>query len=793
MELSSQPRSILDLLNEHIRWSDAARQAEQAQLFASQNQTIKMLSDMASNALFGNTTEQLQRSRSLSDQIMGHAMPALATFGADMMGWSPMSMITASQQAARQGGFTLRSMDGSETVPVYGGMAAHSIASGMNSAMGRFFQGPGGALNLDTTYGASREDIAAVTQDLQRRGAFAGHAGTFETLTPERMAQLKSQAQGNPELAREMSGLAVGDQIVHQDPGLSGRVGDTIQSALRATRELRELLGNFKPQELFAEMERLTGMNFDPSRAGSMSHGLTQLQMRVAQGASVGLDSRTTLELGAASASTMDAVMAARTGMSPGSYYGAAAQMAGEANKHALVAWKEQQQGGGYRNLSEVMATTAGDMARIVTETPEMIEAGLGAARTSPGAGRDALLASIKAFGNAGTVSDRMEARRNMSRVYGDVTGLRPGAMIGAYGPDAILEHLRQQSPEILGSISEASMASNQSSMIGDFRRITGMEGSNSPYNRALGGSDRSARFAMEMFQTVGGTDMRNLQSALQAGNMSGATDIASRFNLPTFGNAGAALGYANQHIDEASGGKQSIRDYMASMQQSIQMSDRLSPMVTQGALDNSSTFTASYLRQMNTNGGGPMSPWTQIEQGLMGDKAAPLGSQQLLNYARTNKDEDDMASFKINKEGGMVFDRRKDVEDFTAIMASTKVGGLNGINLFDKFGIKDNADGSKNFGALENALQDPKNVAQVNAWMKQGGVMMGGNDQGGVDVLRDPSKTQDAYNNELKKLNPGGGSASAGGGKSDVAFNVTIPGMGTFAAVGEMISKFFK
>jgi hypothetical protein len=792
MALPTQPRSTLDLLNEHIRWSDAARQAEQAQMMAAQNQTIKTLSDLASMSLFGNTTEQLQRSRSLGDQIMGHAMPALATFGADMLGWSPMSMITASQQAARQGGFTLRSMDGSETVPVYGGMAAHSVGAGINSAMNRFFQ-PGGALNLGTTYGASREDIAAVTQDLQQRGAFAGHAGTFETLTSERMAQLKSQAQGNPALAKEMEGLAVGDQIIHQDPGLSGRVGDTIQSALRATRELRELLGNFKPQELFSEMERLTGMNFDPSKAGSMSQAVTQLQTRVAHGASVGLDSRTTLELGAATASTMDAVMAARTGLSPGSFYGAAAQLTGAANQHALVAWREQQQGGGYRNLSEVMATTAGDMARIVTETPEMIEAALGAARTNPGEGRDALLASIKAFGNAGTVDARMEARRNMARVYSDVTGLRPGAMIGAYGPDALLEHLRQQSPEMLSSIADASMNSNRNSMIGDFQRITSMEGSNSPYNRALGGANRSAQFAMEMFQTVGGTDMRNLQSALQAGNMTEATRIASGFNLPTFGNAGTALGYADQRITDASGGRQSVRDYMASMQQSVQLSERLAPLHTQGALGNSSTVAASYLRQMNAAEGGPLSLWTQVEQGLLSDSAAPLGSQQLLNYAQNNGDEDrdDLVSIGFDKKThGMEFADKKAVQDFEAVMRSTKIGGLQGINLFSKFSLKDG-----DFDGLEKALKDPANVAQVHAWAKQGGLVMGPNDKGGVDILKDPAKTQDAYNAAITKLNGSSTSTAnaSSGTKGDMTVNLHMPNGGIWGLIGDFMMNLIK
>ena len=776
-EPAPQYNSIIASLTEFQRWAAEQQRAQQAYQLAATNETVKRLSDLASGVLFGNTTSQLQNSSSLTDQVLGHVLPTVAAFGANLLGVSPASMIQAAQTAGAQGGFHLTDSNGQGSVPVYGGQAALRLGDSINGAINSRFMS-GGALNLDTTYGASREDIAAVTQDLTRRGAFAGQGGTYETLTPGRLAQLQGQATGNAELERALSGLSAGDQYVSPDAGLGTRTADTIQSALRSVSQLRELLGNYKPQELFAEMERLTGLNFDPSRAGSsLSAGVTALQMRVAHGASAGLDARTTLELGAASASTMDAVMAARTGTAPGSYYGATAQLAGVSNQYALAAWREQNLNGGSRTLSEVMATTAGDMGRILTETPELIEASLGATRVREGPGRDALLASIDAFGSAGTVSERMAARRNMASVYQDVTGLRPGAMIGAYGADTLLEQVRLQDPSIYERLGAAGMRSNQASMIGDFQQITGMFAEDSPY-RNLGGTNTSARYAMEMFQTIGGANMRELQSRLQSGNFASATEFAAGFDLPTFGNAGTALQAAEQRIRAASGGGVGVASYMADIQNSAMTSPRLNPMVTGGAIQDSNAFSAEYLRQMNSGRGAPMSIASQIEQGLLGDDAvSALESQQLINFAKNRTGgAGDLTQFRVNDKGGMTFADDAAAKSFAEIMAGTKIGGLNGVDLYKEFG-------ATNEYELRAALEKPENAAKVHAWSKQGGVVMGSDDQGNIDVLKDPSKIQGAYNAEMDKTFGKDRTQSS----SPVTVQLNVPGGGAFALLGKI------
>lgn len=770
------PGNVASAVNKHVAWAEQMARTEQAAQFTMSNNTIKMLADLATGSLFGRTSAQLQGSGSLVDQILGHAAPMAAAYGADLMGLSPASMIAAAQNTANQGGMRLRSLDGHESISVMGGPAGHRLADAvMGGINSRFFQGPGDALNLATTYGASREDIAAVTQDMQRRGAFSGNiGGTFETLTPERLGQLRSSAQGNPELQHALQGLSAGDQFVTPDAGLGGKVADKIQEALRSVSALREIMGNLKPQELFSELERLTGVDVSFKHPGSLNSAMTNLNMRVAQGAAAGLDARTTMELGAATTATMDSMMAARTGQPAGSFYGGAGALTGISDRYALSAWRENQSAGGYRNISETMATTAGDMARIFTETPEMLEAAVGASGMKAGAGRDSLMASIDAFGKAGTVSARESARRDMARVYEQTTGMRSGALTNAYGMDTLTEHLRYTSPEMFNNIGEAAMGSNQAAMIGDFRQAVGTYGNNSSFSRALGGPDRTAQFAMEMFQNIRGDKMQ----ALMGGDMSALQGV----NLPSFGSASNAFQYANARIQGASGGSQNVNDFLQGMNLHVQASPRLSALTSNPALQGQSTATSNYLRQRMGGMQAPLTISQQIEQGWFGGEGSPLENEQLLKYAGAN-DKDSVIHFDTNRAGGMETGGEKNSKALAELLKKSGVGGLGGMDIYKELKVAPGDD-----RALTEALKKPENASKVQSWLKESGTVMGLNEKGGVDILKDQDKARADYNKEFKGVTDKAKGDKGAGGGGPLTLNISIPGLSQFVAAGEYL-----
>lgn len=749
--LSSTPNqdvSVRDLVSSTIKYQQETLARQQYQQEIQSSGPVKFGADLISQTLFGKTAAELRASPSLTDQVLGHAAPMISAYAADAVGWSPSAMIMANQNLFAQGGLRVADVNGQNAMTLngYGRFADQLAQESYKGIESRFFH-PLGAPNMDTTYGASRDDIGAIIQDLQRRGTFSGQqAGTYETLTPERLSQLRNDARssGNQAAMKELETLSSGELYVTPDASLGARVGDWIQNTAKAVQELRGVIGNFKPQEIISELERLTGV--DVARPGQIESGMNQIRQRVAFGTGAGLDARQSLELGYATTSTLDAMLAGRTGSAPGSFAGVAAPLGLVADKSSYAAWLEQKAAGGYRSLPEIMSRTAGDMSALLVESPEMVES-LVAASSASGASRKALLDSVEAYRSAGTAEQRERVRADMARTYEQVTGKRSGAEMGINGMSGMLDYLNHASPDLVTFGGDVLNGTSQSAMINDFRRITGMDNASAKFNNALGGPDKAAQFAMEMFQAVQPAQMQSIiQSIGQTGGTADAVAIlrgAGVNSLPSFGDVGTALGSANRHITGAYGGTADLGDFLTRIQDSMSRQSAFASFTSNaGEKDMSVRAGRQYQVMMENNGMNSVTPMQSLEQGLFGG-VIPLEDRALIKYAEAEKDK--VGFLKFNKQG-TGFD-----VDKAGVDALSKQFARQGIDIYSAMGVKVGDE-----AALIAELGKDGAAAKLGPYMtgKGSAAMLGEDADGaaGIKFLQDPEGTRKRYADDLKK-----------------------------------------
>ena len=130
-----------------------------------------------------------------------------------------------------------------------------------------------------------------------------------------------------------------------------------------------------------------------------------------------------------------------------------------------------------------------------------------------------------------------------------------------------------------------------------------------------------------------------------------------------------------------------------------------------------------------------------------------------------------------MNDAGGLTFADDASAKSFADVMAGTKIGGLDGINLYEEFGAKTDFE-------LRQAMEKPENAAKIHAWSKQGGIMMGDDGQGNIDVLKDPNAVRNAYNSEMDKAFPDRVKSGSSGGSPQL----NLPGGGVFALLGKIL-----
>lgn len=634
---------------------------------------VRAMSDQFAKLLGYHGVEAMQQDDGIGTRTLGYAAPMVASQLAAYMGLSPAAMVTALQNNFSQGGMRMRSTDGTY-LPLAGyGPAANMLSHQAWDAVDSYFTHPGGAINLNRTYGATRDDIADTMQAMQQRGMFTGQtAGQVETLTAERLSQLKSgaAASGNNTLFKELSAMSPGDPFVSLDPSMTGKLTTWASDTLKGVQDLRALMGNLPVGQIISELERLTGVNV--AVPNGVSNAVRQLQNRVATGMSGGLSAQGSLEFASATNSTLDQMLAMRTNAPTGSYINASAQMGGAVDRMAMAAYNEQRQAGGLRQPGEIATRLSSDLSRLLTESPEAVEATYALGMFAPGSKpHSALQASIEAFGSAGSVQQREEARLNMARVLREQTGLRSGALTANIGTGEMLDNISLYHPEALSQLSDTLMRTNQATQIGDWRQVMGMLDENSPLIRGTGGSSNAAAMAQAIFQTIPADARVQIQNQLNSGGMTAAQATLSQYNLPGFGNAYSALSGINQGIMDAGGsGAGAYMTYVNNMGQTHPgLMANTSAASLQQAKSDRQTYEQAAIEYHGSN---PLTAGQQLEQGFFGGDI-PIEDKLLLQYGRFDDNAKNIGHLKFNKAGGSDVNAEQ-LGDIKALW--TKLGG---------------------------------------------------------------------------------------------------------------------
>ena len=711
---------------------------------------------------------ELQNSSNMLDQVLGRVLPIAGASAAGALGLSPATMVAGMNAIFESGGTSLASRDG--YVPLAGVTAGgNQIAARVFDLASRDLFHAGGAINLSRSYGASRDDVGNVYNELARRGVFAGDvAGTAVDLNSGNRSQMIRQAMATGDIAgaREIEALADGSQIVQPNPAMVSKIQSWRSQTLKAVQELRQVLGDLDVGTIMSELERLTGM--DIGRPGNMNAAMLDFRQRVARGQAAGLSASQSLEFTAATASTLDAHLSGRLGLPQGAMSDVAATMAGEVDRYALAAYRSNRAAGGYRELPEVATATASDLSKFMANTPELAEAMFVASNTQRGStAHSQLVASINAFSSAGSAEAQEEARRGMADAMTQVSGFRSGALSSLVGVDNMLRHVQRTAPDVMTAGVRASLEANQAAMSSDFESIIEAQDSRSPYAAALGGSSRAAQFAQAMFQTFGGEDMRKM---LSAGSAEAMAAVAGNTELPGFGPAANAIMAAQNHISKTSGGNVGMPDFMSMLASVVQASPNLAGLVGGGALRQLDGGAASILTtNMAGKGMSQVSVVQDLEQKLRGGDV-PLEDQALLRYGEENKDAS-MRTLKFNEKGGLSVDAAG-AQD----LAKTLTGKY---NLYSLLGVKNGDD-----AGLAAKLAEEGSMGTLGAVLQDADILAASGEIDGKGALiysTDKDKLKKAYDDELAGLRgeqtsakPPGGSLPQAAAPTKVIFNLT-------------------
>ena len=745
--------------------SASAATAQVTQYYASETARIQALNNAPAQFFAGvgadfmgrGSIQQLRTSDGLFDRMLGEMLPMAGAAIAERMGMSPASMIAATQNTFSQGGMRLQSMNGQGFMPLQGyGPVADGLTNQMFGDLNARFTHPGGAMNLNTSYGASRDDIGAVMNEMQRRGVMAGEvAGFYEPMTAARRNSLKQEygARGDTAAMSELDGIADGDLLVRPNHQAMAKAGDWVQTAVRNIQELRTMVGNLPVQELMSEMERLTGV--DIGKPGMTDSAMTSMRQRVSQGRAVGMSPREAMEFNAATTSTMDAMMSARTGTPVGTYAGIAGVMSEGIDRAAMAAWRDQQAGGGHRLLPEIATSMAAGVSNLMTETPEMAESLYAASQFDPGSeSYKRIMASVQAHGNAGSVSEREESRRNMANVFEQTYGVRSGALVNSMGLDNVYEHVKSINPDLLRQGRDVLMRTDQSAMGGDYGQLINSFHESSPYTAGLGGRERTAEFAQSMMQTFGANTINDITSALRSGDPAALARATNGAQLPGFGDALNAINYAQSGIYQSSNGNLGAGDFLQHIQNRTQADPAFAAQQNaQGRAAFEQTMSNQAQVDLAGKGQQPIGSLEAAAQGLFGGEI-PMEDQAMLQYGTVNEHKS-IHRINLTKDGSGLAVSEAEAAALAKTMAGTDESG--GTNIYAALGLTPGQDKE-----LAAALATSKGMSVVSGALAANKDQIAGlglNDKGEVGLVYsdDPKALKDAHDEELKTLRKGG------------------------------------
>lgn len=713
------------------------------------------LDSMLTQMLFGKSAGAMRSSGVFGEELAGHLAGQLGAAGMGILGMSPAQMMAASQNMASYGGMHI-SGPGGQSFGMVGNSTFSDVASSeLWRQLHSNFTHPGGAPDLSRTHGASLDDVGAAINAMQQRGAFAGQQiGTFETLTADRLHALKSAASdsGDNALVSQLSQLKPGDTHVALNSGLAAQTTAWASETLKTIQELRSVLGDLPFGQIAGELERLTGTSL--GRPQDMAYARQRLHSTLSSGAAAGLSPIESLEFNAATTQSIDAGLSARNGLPNGSFYSFSAAASPFVDRIAQAAYAEQRGGAASahyvsRPMTEIAAVASNDMARMMHEAPEMTEALFMASKYDKGdARRAALLNSVAAYGEAGTVEQRESALRSMGRTFTQTTGLKSGGLINLMGEDSLMYQL-QQDPDIIGHGVNAIMGSNQAAMGGEFRKLQA-QWENPGVAAAFGGSEKAAEFNRAMFQQFTPAEIHSISQA-SSGDSAGVNarlENAMRgMNMPegyTAQSMAAQLTQHNQNLINSAG--MDLGNYLNTSQaMATALTPTASSVSVNGMRDHAKREQAHRVQGIFNKGVLPESVKQSMTQGFFGGDI-PLDDQAFIAY-QADKDKTsgthDLLNMKINEDMGFDIDE-KQAKELSDIMQRTKVGSANGIDVKKALGVKSDKE-------LAAALADPTKAAWVTSVLASDKDQIAGiSEDGSVSVAKDPNALRESYNKDV-------------------------------------------
>lgn len=594
------------------------------------------------------------------------------------------------------------------------------------------FYSASGASNNRMTAGFNDIQMGSLFQQLGQRGAFAGmQSGTYEAIGADELENRRAAALATDNFSEleKLKEFTADTPVFKLDDGAKQRISEYVSSAAQTLGILRDVFGDRPMQELMQQAEHITGENFV---AAGPEYVRGRLESTRGMARAYGIDEGAMMNFNSNTTSTIDAVMAQRTGMAPGSFRPFAAAISPLADENALIAYNQQmrdaaaaRERGEYmpvKSLAEIAALSGSGLGNIALEETEVSEA----AQAMELFGADSqtraeIMAAMGDVGSAKTKDERREARRRLSQMTQDKFGLTPGELQGSLlGADGMLTTMSPEMREFIGGT--VLRPADQNRMRGNYRRI--VTGTNMvERSGAFADEDEAAEYMQTYMQSFNTETRRDLIGALNNNNAFEVSAIVKK-------NAQ----YLPDDVTADEFIEQTLRGG-ASLGKEMEMLERIKPRYSALANDVSRQEQANSERQqlvqamrdgfMGGNARGPQGLAEGVWQGMLG--GGGVTDTQVLDFMQAGKLRSETMEFKINPDGSL------DVDEAQA-KAFAELSGDKEQFLMQRFGV---APGD--YKGLAAAMSTVEGHAAVNRFITSSGMIRehskDGNNEGRLRV----------------------------------------------------------
>lgn len=630
-----------------------------------------------------------------------------------MGGSSPFDLYAGMQSAVAGSQFGVTGLQG---YLMGSGAVTSDVTRELYDAYQADFYSATGAANTRMTAGFNDIQMGSLFQQLGQRGAFAGmQSGTYGPIGQDELENRRAAALalGNTAELERLKDFTADTQVFQLDEGAKGRINAYVSSAAQTLGILRDIFGDRPMQELMQQAEHITGENFV---AAGPEYIRGRLEQTRGMARAYGIDEGAMMNFNTNTTSTIDAVMAQRSGMAPGSFRQFAAAVSPLADENALIAYNQQmrdaaaaRERGEYmptRSLAEIAALSGAGIGNIALEETEVSEAAqaLELFDADPET-RAEIMQAMSAVGAARSPQERAAARDRLSQLTQQRFGISKGELQGSLlGADGMLTTMSPEMREFIGK--SVLTPSDQNRMSGNFDRIV----------NATNMVERSGAFA----NTREASDY--MQTYMQSFNTETRRDIINALNGPNAEARVREIVEANaQYLPDNMSAEQFIQTTMRQgVGGELEMIERLKPryaplsnMISRQEQANSERMQLvqamrdGFFGSSRTGSGGL---GEGVWQGLLG--GGGVTDSQVLDFMSAGKLKSEMMEFQINEDGSLNVDEAQ-------ARAFAELAGDNKGYLMQRFNLAHD-----DYAGLARAMSSVEGHAVVNKFLGSSGMV---------------------------------------------------------------------